>query len=340
MKELVGKILGGDTLTEAEARSLLDELTREGLDQVQAAAALAGMRTRGETAEELRAFAMGLQEIAVRPEIADVSRAVDVVGTGGDSSGSHNLSTGAALLAAAAGAEVIKHGNRSVSSQSGSFDVLSALGLDVPWGPARAGEVFNATRFTYLFAPAFHPSMKAVAPVRQALGVRTIFNLVGPLANPARAPYLVMGAFSPETAEMMAETLAGMDVERAFVVHGEPGWDEPTPVGPYLLYEVRRDRVDRSEEDPADFGIPRCNADRLVGGDPGRNAAAIRAVFSGEVGPHRDALVLGASLALRVTSEVSPEDAVGAAAAAIDDGRANHLLDRLVALSRQEEIGV
>ncbi|HET9260949.1 MAG TPA: anthranilate phosphoribosyltransferase [Acidimicrobiia bacterium] len=340
MRELVGKILGGDILTEPEARALLHELTSEDLDQVQAAAALAGMRTRGETAAELRAFAKGLQEIAVRPDIDDVSSAIDVVGTGGDASGSLNLSTGAALLAAAVGARVIKHGNRSVSSRSGSFDVLAALGLDVPWDPKRAGEVFEVTGFTYLFAPAFHPSMKAVAPVRQALGTRTIFNLVGPLANPARTPFLVMGAFSPETALMMAETLAGMDVERAFVVHGEPGWDEPTPVGPYLLYDVRRDEVSQTVEDPADFGIPRCSAEDLVGGDPAHNAGAIRAVFSGEGGPHRDALVLGASLALRVNSDVSPEEALGAAAAAIDEGRADDLLDRLVAMSRQEEVGV
>lgn len=336
----MGKILGGETLTEMEARALLDELTNEGLDQVQAAAALAGLRTRGETAEELRAFALGLQEIAVRPEIDDVSRAIDVVGTGGDSSGSHNLSTGAALVAAAAGAEVIKHGNRSVSSQSGSFDVLAALGLDVPWDPVRAGEVFAVTGFTYLFAPAFHPSMKAIAPVRQALGTRTIFNLVGPLANPARTPFLVMGAFSPDSARMMAETLAGMEVKRAFVIHGEPGWDEPTPVGPYLLFDVLGGNVTQTEEDPADFGIPRCGANDLLGGDPQHNAEAIRSVFAGETGPHRDAIVLGASLALRVNADVSPEMAVGTAAAAIDDGRASDLLDRLVAMSRQEEVGV
>src|SRR5690606_25090852 len=139
---------------------------------------------------------------------------------GGDSSGSFNLSTGAALLAAAAGAEVVKHGNRSVSSRSGSFDVLNALGLDLPWDAARAGAVFSETRFTYLFAPAFHPAMKSVAPVRQAMGARTIFNLVGPLANPARAPFVVVGAFSLDAARMMADTLAGMSISRAFVVHG------------------------------------------------------------------------------------------------------------------------
>ena len=341
MKHLVGKILTGESLTEAEAGELVEELTADELDPAAAAAALAGMRTRGETADELRAFARGLQQIAIRPEIEDVSRAVDVVGTGGDSSGSLNLSTGAALLAAAAGAEIIKHGNRSVSSQSGSFDVLSALGLDVPWDPVRAGDVFGATGFTYLFAPMFHPSMKSVAPVRQSMGARTIFNLVGPLANPARTPHLVVGAFSDDSARMMAETLAGMDITRAFVVHGEPGWDEPTPVGPYLLFDVTRGGVVETVEDPAGFGFGRCEPADLVGGDPEYNADAIRDVFDGETGPHRDALVLGASLALRVTG-APPEEAVEKAAGAIDDGSARSLLQRLTTRSRPatESVGV
>lgn len=338
MKDLISKILSGESLTEEEAARLIDYLTSEELDHAVAAAALAGMRTRGETAEELRAFARGLQGIAVRPNISDVSDAVDVVGTGGDSSGSLNLSTGAALLATAAGAKVIKHGNRSVSSLSGSFDVLTALGLDVPWDPDRSGHVFEQTGFTYLFAPTFHPSMKAVAPVRQAMGTRTIFNLVGPLANPARTPYLVVGAFSAECAEMMADTLAGMDIERAYVVHGEPGWDEPTPVGPYLLFEVTPGDVSRREEDPADLGISRCSPDDLIGGDPEHNASAIREVFAGSRGPHRDALVLGAALALRVRGTPA-EEALGKVEAAIDDGSAAGLVDRLVTAS-QEAVGV
>lgn len=337
MRDLIAKILDGDRLTEAEAGRLLTDLTSEDLDPAMAAAALAGMRTRGETAEELRAFARGLQEIAVAPDIEDVSRAVDVVGTGGDSSGSLNLSTGAALLAAAAGAEVIKHGNRSVSSRSGSFDVLGALGLDVPWDARRAGGVFGETGFTYLFAPSFHPSMKAIAPVRQSMGTRTIFNLVGPLANPARVPHLVVGAFSGECAEMMAETLSGMDITRAFVIHGEPGWDEPTPVGPYLMFDVTPGRVERLVEDPADFGIDRCEPEDLIGGDAEQNAAAILEVFAGRPGPHRDALVLGASLAIRVGG-VSTDDALGMATGAIDDGAAMDLVDRLAAT--QETVDV
>ncbi|MGB8359953.1 MAG: anthranilate phosphoribosyltransferase, partial [Acidimicrobiia bacterium] len=260
MRELIDKILSGLPLTQAEASELLGYLTSDDLDHAQAAAALAGMRTRGETADELRAFAEGLQEMAVTPDIDDVTGAVDIVGTGGDASGSLNLSTGAALLAASAGAHVIKHGNRSVSSRSGSFDVLAALGLDVPWDSTRAGSVFSATGFTYLFAPAFHPSMKSIAPVRQAMGTRTIFNLVGPLANPTRTPHLVIGVFSLECARMMADTLAGMDIERAFVIHGEPGWDEPTPVGPYVMFDVRPGSVTAGEEDPSAFGLARCSA--------------------------------------------------------------------------------
>lgn len=339
MKAIVAKLLAGETLTDDEAADLVAYLTTPDLDPAVAAASLAALRLRGETPGEVRAFAEGLQDRAVRPQIEDVSRAVDVVGTGGDSSGSLNLSTGAALLAAASGAEVVKHGNRSVSSRSGSFDVLVSLGLDVPWDSSRAGAVFEEVGFTYLFAPSFHPAMKSVAPVRQAMGARTIFNLVGPLANPARAPHLVVGAFSPETAWMMAETLSGMDIERAFVVHGEPGWDEPTPVGPYLLFEVTPGEVRETSEDPASFGIARCSPDDLVGGDPGENAEAIRRVFAGEAGPHRDALVLGAALALRVTGS-TPDDALESVTSALDDGAARELLDRLTALASQESINV
>jgi anthranilate phosphoribosyltransferase len=170
--------------------------------------------------------------------------------------------------------------------------------------------------------------MKSVGPVRQAMGTRTIFNLVGPLANPARTPYLVVGAFSLECARMMADTLAGMDIIRAFVVHGEPGWDEPTPVGPYAIFDVRPGSVRAGEEDPASFGLARCSGDDLRGGDADVNAAAIRAVFAGERGPHRDALVLGASLAMRVTGS-SAEEALDRARAALDDGAATALVDEL-----------
>lgn len=338
MRQILGKLLNGDVLDEAEAAQLVGYLTTEDLDPVVAGAALAALRTRGETAGEVRAFARGLQNLAVRPDI-DADDAVDVVGTGGDASGSLNLSTGAALLAAAAGVRVVKHGNRSVSSRSGSFDVLASLGLDVPWAADRAAEIFSKTGFTYLFAPGFHPAMKSVAPVRQAMGARTIFNIVGPLANPARTPHLVVGAFSPEMARVMADTLSGMDIARAFVVHGAPGWDEPTPVGPYLLFDVSPGLVAETLEDPATFGFPRCSPNALVGSDPDYNAAAIRRVFDGERGAHRDALVLGASLALRVTGS-GPEEAIERAVETLDQGLAGSFLNRLRALADHEVVGV
>ena len=335
MSPLVEKLLGGEYLTRGEADQLLAALTDESLDAVLAASALAALRTRGESPDEVRAFALGLQRLAVDPGISASSDAVDIVGTGGDGSGSLNLSTGAALVVAAAGVPVIKHGNRAVSSTSGSFDVLAALGLDVPWDAAKAKEVFEETGFTYLFAPAFHPAMKAVAPVRRSMGARTIFNLVGPLANPARVKYLVVGAFNSEVAAMMAETLAGMPVERAYVISGAEGWDEPTPVGPYELHEVHGGGVKKRIEDPLEMGLAPCRPADLIGGDASTNAEAIRAVFEGDVGPHRDALVLGASLAMRVRG-METRESLRTARRAIDDGSCSMLLDRLEAISTRE----
>ncbi|MEX1208925.1 MAG: anthranilate phosphoribosyltransferase [Acidimicrobiia bacterium] len=328
MRDLVEKVVSGDRLTEPEARRLLDGMADPSTDPLLSSAALVGLRVRGETADELRGFALRLRELAIRPEIPADVQAVDVVGTGGDASGSLNLSTGAALVAAAAGVPVIKHGNRSVSSQSGSADVLEALGLDLPWEAARAGEVFARTGFTFLFAPSFHPAMKAIAPVRRALGIRTIFNLAGPLANPATPPFHVIGAYDLATARMMAATLAGMPLERAFVIHGEPGWDEPTPVGPYHLLDVTPGSISESVEDPADFGIPRCSAEDLEGGDAEHNALRLRRALEGEPGPHRDSILLGAALALRLFGE-DAASGLARAADAIDSGAAARLLDRL-----------
>lgn len=328
MRHLVEQLIDGRDLTETQSRELLGALTEEELDEILAAAALIALRTKGETADELRGFALGLRDLAVRPEIPDNVRAVDVVGTGGDGSGSLNLSTGSALVAAAAGVPIIKHGNRSISSRSGSADVLSALGLQVPLGSEDAGMLFERTGFTFLFAPAYHPAMKSIAPVRRALAVRTLFNLAGPLANPATPPFHVIGAYSLHMARIMAETLAGMPNERAFVVHGAPGWDEATPVGPYHLFDVSSGSVQETVEDPLDFGIDRCSPSDLIGGDADHNARRIRDVFDGERSPHRDALVLGASLALRVVGH-DPDAALDTAAAAIDDGKAAALAGSL-----------
>ena len=272
-----------------------------------------------------------MRALARRPHIPPDVRAVDIVGTGGDASHSYNLSTGAALLTAACGVPVVKHGNRSVSSRSGSADVLEALGLKLPLDETAAAHCLAATSFTFLFAPYYHPAMKAVAPVRAALGVRTVFNLLGPLANPAETPFAVIGAWSEDIAELMADTLSGLGVERAFVVHGENGWDEPSPVAPFVLFDVRPNRVYRTHRDVDDYGLARCGAAELAGGEAEYNAAALARVLRGEDrGAHRDALLLSASLALEVTGR-APDPAAGVriAARALDEGQGARLLQGL-----------
>ena len=219
---MLDQLLNGNALSEAESRGLMYELASGNMDPALAGALLAALRAKGETAGEIRGFATAMRELAVDPQIPDGAPTVDTVGTGGDGSGSLNLSTGTGLLAAAAGARVVKHGNRSISSKSGSADVLEKLGMPLPLDKDGCIRALDALNFTFLFAPAFHPAMKAIMPVRGAMGVRTVFNMLGPLTNPAAPPYQLIGAFSPEAAKLMADTLAGMPIERAFVVHGEP----------------------------------------------------------------------------------------------------------------------
>jgi anthranilate phosphoribosyltransferase len=303
-----------------------------------AGALLVALRAKGEAPVEIRGFANAMRALARRPEIPGGRPYVDIVGTGGDRSGSLNLSTGAALLAAAAGLAVVKHGNRSVSSRSGSADVLAALGLPMPLDERAAGRVLEALSFTFLFAPHYHPAMKEIGPVRAALGVRTVFNVLGPLVNPAAPPYLVVGAFSESVAALMAETLAaGMAVTRAFVVHGEGGWDEATPAGPFVRFDVRDGAVRREVCDPGDYGIEACAIDELRGGDAASNAARLRAALGGgDTAAHRDALVLAAALALEVTgTETDPRAAAGRAREAIESGRAGTLVDRLSTVNEE-----
>ena len=194
-------------------------------------AILAGLRAKGVTADEVRGFAKSMRKLARRPQLPPGGPLVDMVGTGGDGSGSFNLSTGAALLVAAMGIRVAKHGTSSVSSRSGSADVIRELGLNLPLDEQAAGECLAATGFTFFFAPHYHPAMKAVMPIRQALGVRTVFNILGPLSNPAEPDFHLIGAYDVDIAALMADTLAGLPLTRAYVVHGAAGWDEATPVG-------------------------------------------------------------------------------------------------------------
>ncbi len=341
LNDVLEMLLSGADLDEGLAASTLDALAAPDCPPALAGAVLAALRMKGESAPEIRGFAGAMRALARRPDDPGVQGAADIVGTGGDGSGSLNLSTGAALLAAACGVPVMKHGNRSVSSRSGSADVLECLGMRLPLDEGAAARCLVDTGFSFLFAPYYHPAMKSLAAVRGAMGVRTVFNILGPLTNPAAPPFGLIGAFSPEMAELMAESLAGTDIERAFVVHGDPGWDEATPVGPFLLFDVTAGRVERTVRDPLEWGLPRCDPETLAGGDCEHNAGRIRAVFEGrEAGPHRDALVLGAALVLELTGRVnSPTDSAIMAATALDDGAAAGVLDRIRDFGESEESG-
>lgn len=333
-RELLDRLLERRDLTQPEAEELLGVLTDPATAPALAGAILAAMRSKGVVADEVRGFAQAMRRLARRPSIPAGLRAVDVVGTGGDCSGSLNISTGTALLTAACGVPVVKHGNRSISSRAGSADVLEALGLTLPLEEQRAGRCLEACNFTFLFAPHYHPATKAVAAVRAALGVRTIFNILGPLTNPAEPPFHLIGAFNLEVAELIAQTLAGMPLERAFVVHGAQGWDEPTPVGPFELFDVRPGRIERQTRTPEDYGLRRCEPAQLAGGDAQHNARALRAVLTGEDrGPHRDCLLLGTALALEAAgAAASPREALERAATAIDSGAAARVLQALARL--------
>ncbi|MFT3906579.1 MAG: anthranilate phosphoribosyltransferase [Steroidobacteraceae bacterium] len=325
------RLLEGQNLTEAEAHELLLALTAPALAPAMGGALLAALRAKELTGEELRGFAGAMRAQARRPHLPPGEPAVDIVGTGGDKSGSLNLSTGAALLTAAAGLRVIKHGNRSVSSRAGSADVLEALGLKLPLDERLAGECLAATGFTFLFAPHYHPAMKNVAPIRGALGVRTVFNILGPLSNPAAPAFHVIGAFNLATTKLVADALSGMSAQRSFVIHGAAGWDEPTPIGAFELFDVRPGVIHREQRAPSDYGLATCTPEDLAGGDATENAHSLQRALSGEDrGPHRDALLLGAALALEVAGVVTtPRAGIERAAAAIDSGAARVLLDKL-----------
>ena len=328
---LLEGLLQGANLTEREASYLMHALAEEKLSSALAGAFLSVLRMKGETADEIRGFASAMRELAIKPTIPDGKPIVDTVGTGGDGSSSFNLSTGTGLLAAACGSRVVKHGNRSVSSKSGSADMLESLGMQLPSNEEEAVACLKRIGFTFLFAPAFHPAMKAVVPIRGALSIRTVFNVLGPLTNPATPPFHLIGAYSKDVAKLMADALSGMELERTFVVHSELGWDEATPAGDFWLYDVSSGNVKETIRSPEDYGLKRCNPSELKGGDAKHNANELMRVFKGEdKGAHRDALLMGTSLVLEVQGEVkNAKEGVEMASAAIDDYSAFSFLKNL-----------
>ena len=327
-------LLDGRDLDRAQARAVMDEIMAGEATPAQIGGFLVALRLKGETPDEIAGFAEAIRGrgVAVSPQRTDL---VDTAGTGGDGQATINISTAAALVAAAAGAGVAKHGNRAVSSASGSADVLEALGfaLDVPAGRIEAS--IDELGFGFLFAPTHNPGFRHAAPVRKELAARTVFNVLGPLTNPAGARAQLVGVYDPALVRTIAEVLARLDARRAFVVHGAFGVDELSPAGPNLVCEVVDGAVHERTIDPIDLGIARCAPEELRGGSPADNAAVIRAVFSGaERGAKRDAILLNAAGAIAAGGHAEDlREGLDAARQAVDSGAAAERLDALVAFS-------
>jgi anthranilate phosphoribosyltransferase len=329
----IAAVADGRSLSRDDAREVMGVVMRGEATPAQIGGLLVGLRAKGETVDEITGFAEAMREhvLPVTPTRAPL---VDVVGTGGDGARTFNISTAAGVVAAAAGAAVAKHGNRAASSACGSADVLEELGLTLELPPERIAASIDEHGFGFMFARAHHPAMRHAAPVRQELGTRTVFNVLGPLANPAGARDGVFGVYSADLARTYAEALAGLGARRAFVVHGSGGIDELTPAGPNLVVEVVGGVIRESELDPRDVGLERSDPTELRGGSPPENADAIRRVLEGERSGRRDAVVLNAAGALVAAGVVDDlAGGVGAAAQALDTGDAGATLERLVSFS-------
>jgi len=338
VQDALARLLDGHDLSRDEARAVMNQVMEGAATPAQIGGLLVALRLKGETADEIAgcAEAMRAHVLAVRPSRDDL---VDTAGTGGDGASTINISTAAALVAAAAGAGVAKHGNRAVSSASGSADVLEALGFQLELPPARIERSIDELGFGFLFAPTHHPAMRHAAPVRRELATRTVFNVLGPLTNPAGARAQVVGVYAPTLVRTMAEVLARLGARRAFVVHGAGGIDELSPAGPNLVCEVVEGEVHEREIDPLELGVERCDPAELRGGSPAENAAAIRAVFAGENGGRRSAILLNAAGAIAAAGHARDlREGLGFAREAVDSGAAATRLEELIAFSRESEV--
>jgi anthranilate phosphoribosyltransferase len=330
-KPLLAKLADGATLTEEDAADFFAACLRGEPSPAQIAAAVTAMRLRGETVGEITASARAMRAAAMSLE--HPYEVVDTCGTGGDGLHTLNISTAAALVAAGAGVRVAKHGNRAMSSRSGSSDVLSALGVNVAASLAQSRHALDEAGICFLFAPAHHGAMRHVLPVRQELGFRTIFNLIGPLSNPAGAQRQVLGVYDIRWVEPMARVLGALGSTRAWTVHGQ-GLDELTTTGPSQVAEWRDGGVRLFTITPEAVGLPRASLADLQGGDPDVNAQAIRDLLAGRRSPYRDVVLLNTAAALLVSDKVETlREGVERAAGAIADGRAQGALQRLVAAS-------
>ncbi|HJZ42734.1 MAG TPA: anthranilate phosphoribosyltransferase [Hyphomicrobiaceae bacterium] len=332
LRQLIQKVSGGATLSEDEIRTALEQMTAGAATPAQMGAFLMALRVRGETVEEIAGAAQMLRAKMNRVEV--VPDAIDIVGTGGDAHGTYNVSTCAALIAAGAGVKVAKHGNRRVSSKSGASDVLAELGVKLEVPAATIARCVNEAGVGFLWAPMHHPALKHWAPIRGELGIRTIFNLLGPICNPAGVKRHVVGVFSWHWVEPIAHVLNSLGAEHVWVVHGHDGLDELTTTGATDVAELKDGKVTVFEVTPADAGLAPAKLSDLKGGDELENAGAIRDVLAGKKTPLRDIAILNAAAALIVAGKAANLlDGAAMAAHSIESGAAQRALDRLVAIT-------
>lgn len=329
LKELIGKVVTGENLTRQEAEGAMELIMAGEATPAQIGALLTALRLKGETVEEITGFALTMRRLATAVPCSDPN-VVDTCGTGGDGTNTFNISTTAALVLAGAGVRVAKHGNRSVSSRCGSADVLEQLGVHLDLGPDDLARCLEDVGIAFLYAPALHGAMKHAAGPRREIGFRTVFNILGPLTNPAGARVQVLGVYDPALVDKVAAVLNSLESRRAFVVHGAGGMDEVSPSGPALICELKGSALQTYKLDPRELGIEMAPLKALAGGSPETNAAITKFVLEGNHGPCRDAVLLNTALGL-VAAGLAPamEEALGLAARSIDSGAAGEKLIQL-----------
>ena len=334
IKEALSKIVSRSDLTMAEAREVMREIMKGEATQAQIGAFLTALRMKGETVDEIAGCAQAMRESAI-PVKPNRNQLVDTCGTGGDGSGTFNISTTVAFVAAGAGLAVAKHGNRSVSSRCGSADLLQALGVNLELTPEQVAQCIDEVGIGFLFAPKLHPAMKYALAPRQEIGLRTIFNILGPLSNPAQAKRQLLGVYHSDLTELMAEVLLALGAEHAFVVHGADALDELSVTGQNKISRLHNGHIETYYLDPQDLGLPRAKLSDLAGGSVEDNAAITKALLAGKDGPKRDVILLNAAAVLIAGGKASSfSDGLKLAAEAIDNGSAQRKLHQLVEFSR------